>query len=724
MRRSEPKVHFTRNPKLSRATRGLIAGLADTDRFTLASQFAVLRNCPEALSKLIRNGDMVLLAAKVVVMSRLLHQKLSQRQKPPPYLDILRNRLANLRRKLLDKIDRRFQALELTGTALIEAMCAFSLATSSSATDVLRHFHHIRLEAVAHQGQKNDESGHDLCQALKVYTKTLKDTKTYFPGEIATALQNLKATPLCKSRDLRSLIELKLETHEQWISDDIKMFTPYVRHVDIQKSEASRYLKEWAEHASASFLVGLRRKVKLLDNFAVIMQLRTQLLQLWLPNSQHSLGIEVSEVLDSIRHAFNARFTWLIKAQAKSLDDLAIATGKKLQHWQKSQPNLCASLWDSSITSMEITVGGKAFTKTLLDRSTGRDEALIAVFNDYRTWLERIEQIEEMIIAMRKIRWEDVADETDANDDPMDKQDLLSEEDPQLLQDKLRECLDESYSSFSNSVRTMASKISEPGGGPQAVYLLRIWREIRHKPPQSFENHQYLGLDSINSLHDTLATSAAHTPLQTCEKRLKKSLHGKTLLDRPLWEGTPELPVLPSSWTFRLLTELISSMTGLGVDIWSPRATNLLKGKLKVQLEAVLRSAMTAPVVKEQLVNGDAAVDELTKDIEEGKREVDQEEVEEQQEEDSKEENPAETKASPAPQQTPTLEFKTQLLFDLLYLWHAFHPIPSSGEDNGIETHLSIVGETGLSEESVKRIKRDAEGYWKRSCVLFGLLGS
>lgn len=703
--------------------RGLIAGLADTDRFTLASQLAVLRNCPEALSKLIRNGDMVLLAAKVLVISRLLHKKLSQRRKPPPYLDILKIRLANLRRKLLDKIDRRFQALELTGTALIEAMCAFSLATSSSAVDVLRHFHHIRLEAMAHQVQKNDDNWQDSCQALKVYIKTLKDTKTYLPGQLATALQNLKTLPLCKNRDLQALIELNLEAHEQWVSDDIKMFTPYVRHDDLSKSEASRSLKEWAEHASSSFFVGLRNQIKLVDNFAVIMQLRTQLLQLWLSNSQHSLGFEVSEVLDGIRNAFNARCTWLIKAQTKSLDDLAVAAGKKLEHWQKSQPKLCTSLWDSSIASMDLTDGGKAFTNTLLDRSTGRNEALMAISIDYRAWLERIEKIEQMIFAMRKIRWEDVADEADANDDPMDKQVLLSEEDPQLLQDKLRECLNESFLFFSNSVRTMASKISGPDGGPKAVYLLRIWREIRHKLPSTFENPQYLGLDSINSLHDILATSAIHTPLETCEKRLKKWLHGKTLLGRPLWEGTPELPVLPSSWTFRLLTELISSMAGLGVDIWSPRATNVLKRKLKVQLEAVFRNAMATPIMKEKLVNGDAAINKPTENREKEKPEANQDE-EKQQEQDPKEENPAEIEACTAPQQTPILESKIQLLFDLLYLSHAFIPIPSPGEDNGVETNLSIVGETGLSEGSVKRIRRVAEGYWKRSCVLFGLLGS
>lgn len=705
--------------------RGLIAGLADIDRFTLASQLAILRNCPEAMSKLIRHGDMMLLAAKVLVISRLLHKKLSQRPKPPPYLDILRNRLANLRRKLLDKIDRKFQALELTGTALIEAMCAFSLATSSSATDVLRHFHHIRLEAMAHQGQKNDSSGEDSCQALKVYIKTLKDTKTYIPGQLATALQNLRTLPLCKSRDLQSLVELNLEAHEQWISDDIKMFTPYIRYDDLQKSEASRSLKEWAEHASASFFVALRNKIKFFDNVAVIMKLRTQLLQLWLSNSQHSLGIDMSEFLDGIRNVFNARCTWLIEAQTKSLENIALTVGENLQRLQKSRPKLCASLWDSSITSMDIIDGGKGFISTLLDRSTGRNEALIAISVDYRTWLERIEKINEMINTMRKIKWEDVADDTDANEDLLDKQVLLSEEDSQLLQYKLGDCLHESFSSFSNSVQMMASKISEPAGGLQSAYLLRIWREIRHNLPL-FQNNQYLGLDSINTLHDVLAASAIYNPLQTCEKRLKKSLHGTTLIGRPLWEGTPELPVLPSSWTFRLLTELVSSMTGLGVDVWSPRAANVLKGKLKDQLETVLRGAMAPPIVKEQLLNGDAAVDEPTKVRVEEEPEANwQQEDEGQHKEVSEEEIPTESGPFPAPQQqTPILESRIQLLFDLLYLSHAFIPIPSSGEDNGIETQLSIVGETRLSEGSVKRIRRDAEGYWKRSCVLFGLLGT
>lgn len=708
--------------------RGLISGLADIDRFTLASQLAILHNCPEAMSKLIRHGDMVLLAAKVLVISRLLHKKLSQYPKPPPYLDILRNRLANLRRKLLDKIDRRFQALELTGTALIEAMCAFSLATSSSATDVLRHFHHIRLEAMAHQGQKKDSSGEGSCQALKVYIKTLKDTKTYIPGQLATALQILKTLPLCKSRDIQSLVELSLEAHEQWISNDIKMFTPYIRYDDLQKSEASRFLKEWAEHASRSFFVALRNKIKFLDNFAVIMKLRTQLLQLWLSNSQHSLGIEMSEFLDGIRNVFNARCTWLIEAHTKSLENIAVTVGENLKNLQKSQPKLCASLWDSSITSMNIIDGGKAFINTLLDRSIGRNEALIAISVDYRTWLERIEKINEMINAMRRIKWEDVADDTDVNEDLLDTQVLLSEEDPQLLQDKLGDCLYESFSSFSNSVQKMSSNISEPAGGPQAVYLLRFWREIRHNLP-SFQNDQYLGLDSINALHDVLAASAIYNPLQTCEKRLKKSLHGKTLIGRPLWEGTPELPVLPSSWTFRLLTELVSSMIGLGVDVWSPRAANVLKGKVKDQLETVLRGAMAPPIVNEQLVvngDGDAVDDEPTKFRVEDEPEANQQENEGQHEEEgSQEEIPTESDPFPAPhQQTPILETRIQLLFDLLYLSHAFIPIPSSAEDNGIEIRLSIVGETRLSEGSVKRIRRDAEGYWKRSCVLFGLLGS
>ncbi len=679
--------------------------MADTERFTFASQLAVLRNCPEVLSKLLRNKDSVLLAAKVLVISRLLHKKLSQISKPPPYLDSVRNRLANLRRKLLVKIDRRFQGIEITGDDLIQAMCAFSLATSTSPTDVLRHFHHVRLEAMIQPGQKRDDGVHGFSQALRLYIKTLKDTKMYIPGQLGNALQNLKGTPLFKSQDLHSLIELNLEMHEKWISDEIRLFTPYIRHDDLQRSDTNRVLKEWAEHASNSFLGELRTKIQSIDEFAVLMELRTHLLQLWLSNSQRSLGVEVSEVLDGLRNVFNARCTWLIKAHAMSLENVAVAIRDTISRWQSGQSDFCPSLWASSMASKELADGGKLFIRTVLDRYTGRNEALQTRSLEYLAWVQRVEKIEEMIGDMRKIRWEDAVDEIEADEDLLeDKQILLSEEDPRLLHDALANCLERSFSSFSDSIRTLTLELEEPNRGQQAAYLLRIWREIRQRLPKSFEQLD-LGLEIITPLQEIVANAAIAPPLHTCEKRIEKSRTKVKTPERPLWEGSPELPVLPSSWTFRLLTELISSMTALGVDIWCPQATNVLKQQLKICLESLLRTSITPP---QAIVNWGTTA-ETAKSREEGNPSVN-DVVDEPQEEESTSHDLSE-------------DAKIQLAFDLLYLSHATAEKHGKQDDNDLVQLMqrSIIIE-GLAEESAKRIKKDAVDYWKRTCLLFALL--
>src|SRR4051794_38878422 len=125
-------------------------------RNTLASQLAVLQACPVVISRLLRKGGSSLLAAKILVVSRLLHKALSQTSNAPSLVEKLRYQLASLRRHLLRHIDRQFSNLSPSTSVLVDAMCAFSLATSSSPTDVLRHFTHVRLQAIAAQLDRNE----------------------------------------------------------------------------------------------------------------------------------------------------------------------------------------------------------------------------------------------------------------------------------------------------------------------------------------------------------------------------------------------------------------------------------------------------------------------------------------------------------------------------------------------------------------------------------------
>ena len=639
----------------------------------------------------------------MLVISRLLHKKLSQRPKPPPYLDSVRNRLASLRSRLLARIDKRLQRPDVAGDSLIEAMCAFSLATSSSPTDVLRHLHHVRLEAMIQQGQEANDNGQGILQALEIFIKTLNDTRKHIPGQLANALQVLTSAPLFKSQDLQSLMELNLDVHGQWIGDDIKTFTPYIRHNDLQGLEASRVLKEWAEQALTSFFNQLRSNVQSIKDFTVLIQLRTHVFQHWFSNSQHSKGFQVSEVLEGLRTVFNNRLTRLIKIRTLSLEKLGLIVEETLQNWQIGSSDFCPSLWASSLTSMDISDGAKYFTTTLLERSQGKNEELQAISLEHTAWLQRIEAIEKLISGMRKIRWDDEIDAIEADDDLLDdKQILLSEDDPRILQDELRDSLENSYSSLQASIRKLVLELDGPDRGQQAVHLLRIWREIRQHVPISFR-HSDLGLDSIPQLQEIVAEVAISGPLQACGKRLQKMQASRRVLGRPLWEGTPELPVLPSSWVFRLLHELVISMRTFGSDIWSPQATSILKRKLEIGLASQLGDS--APLVSQ--ANG--SVIEGLKDTETEPSDARKDSV--------TGENEKLTSGD------MNADGKIQKIFDLLYLAHVTTQKRNTLEDNRLVLiQRSVEKEVELVEESMKRMVKQAEEYWTRTSLLLSLL--
>ena len=89
-----------------------------------------------------------MLIAKVLVISRLIHKALGQSKDQPPIVDQLWEKLLSARRKLLRRIDSRLSNTTVESLTLVESMCAYALATSSTPTDVLNHFLKVRLDRV------------------------------------------------------------------------------------------------------------------------------------------------------------------------------------------------------------------------------------------------------------------------------------------------------------------------------------------------------------------------------------------------------------------------------------------------------------------------------------------------------------------------------------------------------------------------------------------------
>ena len=728
----------------------LMTFVVDSARYSFASQLAVLRSCPDVISRLLKSGGSVLLAAKVLVITRLLHTKLSQRPNPSPYLNNIRNRLASLRRRLLGRIDRLFKSLQSSRDVLMEAMCAFSLATSSSPKDVTRHYHQKRLEAISENMGQGDDGHDSMLLALKLYVKTLKDTQAVIPVKLAHALEELKSVPLFKSQDVYSLIELNLDVHERWIGDDIRTFTPYIRHDDLSKAEAERSLEKWAKTAFDSFLAGLRNRIQDVEDPGRLIDLRRQVFELWLSNHQHPTGVDSAETLDGLRDVFNLQCIRLIRIRTSKLGQVSFAVKNVLRDWQPGVSDLTPSLWDSSMTSMEFENGGIPFRKRLANRLAGKNDVLNRVSLEYVSYLTSIEDLEEMIKKLREARWADDVDDVGDEDDLLDnKQVLLSEDDPRLLQEELNTALDGAYTELQETLYKLPDQFETTYNGQQAAFLIRVWRELRYHLPKSYQNAK-LGKGSIPSLQHTVADEVLRVPLERCSTRIAKMSQAKLLQARPLWEGSPELPVSPSAWTYRFLLDLASSMTAYSSDLWSPQAVDALKRVLILSIAPMLKGRPAVEVNghrdRDLLDGEDKREEELEQEVKKDEEEIEQRVKEENEEVDDEEvgnsgekdevksEQPGKPtdkqsngilsngNVSPEPDEEPD-DGKIQRFFDVAYLANASAIKDMEGRDSQlISLQRSLAQELALEPKLIERMRKDAAEYWKRTSLLFALL--
>ena len=701
----------------------LTAVMVDSARYAFASQLYVLRSCPDVMSRILKKGSSVLLAAKVLVISRLLHTRLSQSPTPPQYLESLRIRLGSLRRRLLGRIDRRFKTLELSAEAQVEAMCAFSLATSSSPKDVLRHYHHIRFQAISEKIEQGASDHENILRALGIYVKTLKDTRAVVPGQLAYALERLKSVSLFKSKEVYSLMELNLDVHGRWIGDDIKTFTPYVRHDDLSKAEVEISLKQWAKRAFSSFLDGLRSRILDIQDPIVLLQLRKEVLELWLSNRQNSMGVDSTETIDGLRDVFNSQATRIIESRAANLADVGLMVQQILRNWRSDTSALTPSLWELSMSSMDMANVGKAFKENLMTCAIGRNEPLSTVSQRYMIFLERMEAVEDMIRNIRATKWVDEADDVDDEEDPLDnKQILLSEDDPGYLQERLNNALHKAYADLQGVLIGLHPHNNDANCGQRSSFLVRVWREVRQRLPKSYQSKD-LGLISIPTLQRTVIDEALRTPLERCTRRIARTSLRKSLRERLLWEGDPELPVLPSAWTYQFLLDIVSSMGHYGSDLWTAQATNGLKRGLITSIESILQWRQEAKT------NGHA----IGKDGETEMRVLENDDVvngekDEQGEQEGEISNSEKTNGElangePADHKEEQRDNKIQRLFDIFYLVDATAVKELDRADNGlISLQDSLIEDLALDTQSVERMKTNAQEYWKRTSLLFALL--
>ncbi|OJD36471.1 vps51 vps67 [Diplodia corticola] len=740
------RCNSRRMESITKNYRGLAAHSRklDAERFSFAAQLALLQTCPTVIRRTLKKGS-TLLAAKILVISRLLHKNLSDTPDAPPFVDALKNQLASLRRKLLHAIDKQFSRFNSDTHDVLESMCAFSLATSSAPSDVLRHFHHVRLESITRLVDEGRTSQDHLPRALRLYVRTLVDTQAIFPQRLADALVRLKARPLLQDPEIQAIVELNLEVHERWIAGEVRNFTPWPRHDELSKPDAEKLLKTWARQAVQAFLDSTRGVLAEHDDPKTVLHVRREMLETWLSSTNRGLGVDPSSVLDDLRTVLNDRLRTLLTERALRLNLVTSDLSRILDACTGDDEHRAVSLWDPSTPYIDTSNGAPAFKRAIIERSHGLDTSLLQLIASYDLWASSLEGAYAVIKEMKDTRWDDDLDADDGDDDfeLESKQALLSEDDPRSLEDSLKDALSAAFAELQKDVDTLVSNtVADPDlAAPKTILLTRALREVSQRlGALSAANRRIVASSTVfppsvtRPLHLSIAKLVSQSPLAVYGAATKKLARSRRARARALWEGNPQLPVQPSVSAFKYLCALHREMWTCGGDLWSPGAVDVLKNEISDATAAILRGCVEAITVVPGAEDGDAADREDEKD--EGGEDGSRREANGTGEEDAAgggdatatndEEKAVEEEKehrTPSPSAEVQKDKLIHLLFDVCYLQRVLaQRVAEGGPSPFVALEKQLQEASGADNAVLERLKKNAGDYWRKSYLLLALL--
>ncbi|KAJ5475844.1 hypothetical protein N7475_001573 [Penicillium sp. IBT 31633x] len=687
----------------------------DAERHAFGAQLSLLHRCTTSISRLLRRRASILLVAKVLVVSRLLHKTLSQHESQPPFLEDLRNQLASLRRTVLKRIDKRLASASATEDSIIEALAAYCLATSSSSDDAIHHFHQVRLDVIVGQ---LDSSRENIPRGLQFFVRTLQTSKLLRSRQFADVLSKLKARPLLADPEIQALDGLEVEILGRWVAPDVNNFTPWIKLSELSRTESVESTKEWSLQAFEKFSEGCQKSLTHSTDFSELLSLRTETVELWLSSWGSTIMHDSVDVLEKLRNIFNDQLARILNVQAQSLCEVGTQVSSIISNWDKADHTSVGSLWDTDLITADYSNGAQAFKRTVADRLLGRDEDVSAVLARYQAWLSSSQEVNESIDSLRRMRWTDIFVGSEVDDEDIDITPRLTEDDPRYLSDCLQSAVREAYSSLQTSFSIAFKSFDSSHSSEKATFLLRLIRLVRRDIPADFISKDFVFSDDIvPELQTLLATEvvAKAGSLSLIPSPISHPQTGKIkpVPGRSLWEGEPAIPVQPSALSFKLLRRLTSVMDKCGLDLWDPSTLQALKQTLRIQLESAVSSALDDLERQGITSKDDIKNDQPTSN---GDHNEKSEKEKNGNTEDQNAENSEPQSADPD-QMQGLRDWNVQLFFDSLYL----------SEMLGDRSKLAGVVEraetrAGFSAEDAQVIKKLATEYWTRTELLFGLL--
>lgn len=644
-----------------------------------------------------------------MVVSRLLHKNLSQHESTPPFLDDLQSQLVSLRQNLLKRIDKRLASSGASEESVIESLAAYCLVTQSSSDDAIHHFHQVRLDIVVSQV---DLSRENIPKALRLFIRTLQISKTLRSRQFSDVLSKLKARPILSDPEIRGLDGLEIEVLGRWAAPDVNNFIPWIKLSECGRAEGLKFIKDWSQQAFERLAEGCQKSLGRSDEISELLSLRAETLELWLTSWGSTITHSHVAVLKELRHLFNEHLKRVLVAQVQTIDEVAGHVVSAIADWENAEHNALGCIWDADLTSADFSNGAGAFKQIVADRLLGRDDDVSAVLKKYQSWLASVQQLNESIDSLRRLKWTDILVGGDeADDEDVDITPLLNEDDPTILSDAFHSAVRQAFGTLQASFKDAFKSFGTSHQSQKATFLLRLIRFVRRDIPPGFVAETFtFSSEVVPELQELLASEIVGQctlSLVSASKFHAETGATRIVPGRSLWEGEPGIPVQPSPGTFKFLRRLTAAMDKSGSDLWDPSTVRVLKTALQKKLETAIGSTL------DELETWSAS----SKDAAKSEAEDDQSSSNGIKDE----QNASATEESSKPEQHSHAEvlrdWKTQLLFDAIYLANML------GDPSHLAQVIDRVQKSAEpSNEAMKGLRISAEDYWKRTTLLFGLL--
>lgn len=534
------------------------------------AQLSLLHRCSSCIASCLKAGQ-VILAAKLLAISRLLHTSLSKQKQAPGILDVLLDQLSQSRRRLLRRIDKRLDDASIEKAELTEVISAFCLATSSSFNDAIHHFQRRRLGQIHHSAQGAHRDHQHTTKTFKYYIDSLRTTKLLIGQEVPRALQKLQQAAILHDPDVLCLEHLNLNSLRILMPNEVQTFTPYIKKSALSEHEAKTLLEAWSEEAFTIVRSQLVTHLKTLADTSSAFQLRQDLLTAGL-QSCFSTPAHVN-IVDTLRATINENIVSLMQEQISEIAKISTRMVDLNNTHESSDINISAhtttpTIWSSTLVTTPISKTANSFLGQLKAAHLGSTPYLHELSSSLTTWCTSITNLRQQITSLKQIRWQDSLEEPEDTDEEIAKTILrtLSIDDPTSYSENLSSNLERSVASFQNRIVTAANASNSVN---ESLFLLRAIREAALHLSAAFPEVSLSQLHAtIPNLHSILAGDAASRLSETMEK----SRPSKQTADAHLPAN------LPSPAAFATLRNLCTIMLEIGgIDIWTSAAVKTVK---------------------------------------------------------------------------------------------------------------------------------------------------